>query len=150
MNRTDDARLIHRCLQGDRDAFAALVERYQVLVCSLAYSTCGSLSRSEDIAQETFLAAWRNLPRLRQPESFKSWLCGIARNLSHDERRRAARNPTDAAEPWPGTVEPADPAPQPGEAAMSHEEEALLWRTLQRLPPNYRESLILFYREGRS
>ncbi|HVR37048.1 MAG TPA: sigma-70 family RNA polymerase sigma factor, partial [Methylomirabilota bacterium] len=47
-------------------------------------------------------------------------------------------------------VEPADPAPQPGEAAMSHEEEALLWRTLQRLPPNYRESLILFYREGRS
>ena len=51
-----DAELVARSLAGDHEAFGAVVERYQSLVCSLAYSATGSLGRSEEIAQETFLS----------------------------------------------------------------------------------------------
>src|SRR5262245_17672113 len=56
-----DAELVTACLAGDREAFACVVERYQRLLCSLAYSATGSLSASEDLAQEAFLDAWRQL-----------------------------------------------------------------------------------------
>jgi len=48
-------------------------------VCSLAYCATGSLTESEDLAQETFLAAWRQLAELREPSKLRPWLCGIAR-----------------------------------------------------------------------
>src|SRR5437868_4829494 len=51
----DDAQLVAQSLAGDREAFAGIVARYQSLVCSLAYSATGNFSRSEDLAQETFL-----------------------------------------------------------------------------------------------
>src|SRR5512139_2059671 len=77
----NDSELTSRAVEGHRDAFAQIVARYQSLVCSLAYSATGSLSQSEDLAQETFIAAWRGLPTLREPEKLRSWLCSIARNL---------------------------------------------------------------------
>ena len=52
-----DAYLVERTRAGDRAAFAMIVTRYQSLVCSITYNATGSLSLSEDLAQETFLAA---------------------------------------------------------------------------------------------
>jgi RNA polymerase sigma factor (sigma-70 family) len=77
----NDAKLVSATLAGDRDAFGQIVTRYQSLICSLAYSATGSLGQSEDLAQETFITAWRQLRELRDPEKLRSWLCGIARNL---------------------------------------------------------------------
>ncbi len=57
-----DVQLVEWSLTGDRDAFRKIVERYQSLVCSITYNATGSLSLSEDIAQETFVAAWKQLP----------------------------------------------------------------------------------------
>jgi len=56
----NDAELVEQSLAGDRQAFGRIVGRYQSLVCALAYSATGSRSRSEDLAQETFVAAWRD------------------------------------------------------------------------------------------
>jgi DNA-directed RNA polymerase specialized sigma24 family protein len=53
-----DDQLWQRSRQGDREAFGRIVERYQSLICSLAYSACGDLAQSEDLGQEAFLAAW--------------------------------------------------------------------------------------------
>jgi DNA-directed RNA polymerase specialized sigma24 family protein len=78
---SNDTELTNCALAGQRDAFAQIVARYQSLVCSLAYSATGSLSLSEDIAQETFIAAWKGLRTLREPEKLRPWLCGIARNV---------------------------------------------------------------------
>ena len=58
----NDAELVGKSLAGNRDAFGQIIARYQSLVCSLAYSATGSLSQSEDLAQETFVAAWHNWP----------------------------------------------------------------------------------------
>src|SRR5450631_547412 len=89
----DDASLVARSLAGSRDAFGRIVSRYQSLICSVAYSATGSISHSEDLAQETFLAAWKDLRSLREPERLRPWLCGIARNVVQNSRRRESLEP---------------------------------------------------------
>jgi len=69
-----DVALVAGALAGNREAFGQLVSRYQSSVCSLAYSACGNISQSEDMAQETFIIAWRKLEELEEPAKFKSWL----------------------------------------------------------------------------
>jgi RNA polymerase sigma factor (sigma-70 family) len=146
----DDADLVARSLAGSGDAFAGIVSRYQALVCSIAYSATGSLSQSEDLAQETFLSAWRELRGLREPSRLRSWLCGIARNLVNNSLRRQGREPATQAEPLEAAETTAAQAPLPPEQAISKEEEQILWRSLERIPDAYREPLVLFYREQQS
>src|SRR5580765_3771392 len=92
-----DSELVTQSLSGNRDAFGRIVARYQSLLCSLAYSATGSLSQSEDLAQETFVTAWKQLADLREPEKLRSWLCRISRNLTYDAVRRHGREPTHKA-----------------------------------------------------
>src|SRR5579863_5441489 len=94
-----DADLVSGAMAGDRDAFSRIVSRYQVLICSLAYSRIGNLGMSEDIAQETFITAWKHLRLLREPEKLRGWLCGIVRNRIHKSLEREGRQPAHDAEP---------------------------------------------------
>lgn len=145
-----DAELVSRTLAGDRDAFSRIVSRYQVLICSLAYSRIGHLGLSEDVAQETFITAWKHLRLLREPEKLRAWLCGIVRNRIRKSLQREGREPVQVAEP----LELVDDSPAhgalPSEQTIGREEEAILWRSLERIPELYREPLILFYREHQS
>lgn len=145
-----DTELVALSLTGNRDAFGRIVERYQSLVCALAFSATGNVARSEDLAQETFLNAWRHLGDLREPAKLRPWLCGIVRTLSKAERRRLGCEPAvPAAEPTE-----LDELPAGGQSltaqVMSNEEVALMWREVGQLPENYREPFVLFYREHRS
>jgi RNA polymerase sigma factor (sigma-70 family) len=146
----NDAELVGASLSGDRDAFGQIVARYQSLVCSLAYSATGSLSQSEDLAQETFVAAWKQLSGLREPEKLRAWLCGIARNLINNSLRKQGREPSHRAESLEEISESHSPEPLPVEQTISNEEQAILWRSLGRIPEIYREPLVLFYREHQS
>ena len=140
-----DADLLARCLRGEREAFGALVLRYQGIVCAQAYSVCGDFSRSEDVAQEAFVNAWRKLGSLRDHTKFKSWLCGIARHLAlriSEERAREHKRAIAHDELPSGAT--------PHEAMASREEEALVWEALEALPEAYRSTLVLFYREHQS
>src|SRR5580700_6140789 len=94
----NDAELVRRSLAGSRDAFSEIVARYQSLICSLAYSTTGSLTLSEDLAQETFVIAWKQLRQLREPDKLRSWLCSIARSVISGAARRQTREPAHGAE----------------------------------------------------
>ncbi|HEY8994345.1 MAG TPA: sigma-70 family RNA polymerase sigma factor [Lacunisphaera sp.] len=145
---TDDERLIRLHLAGDAAAFRQIVERHQGLVCALAYSACGDVARSEDIAQEVFIAAWKQLPQLREPAKLRGWLCGITRNLGHNALRRAERTPTARAAELPADL--SAEAPDPREHAMGADEAGLIWGALGGLPESYREPMVLFYREGQS
>src|SRR5882762_32260 len=95
----NDAELVSGTLTGNRDAFGQIVSKYQSLICSLAYSATGSLGQSEDLAQETFITAWKRLRHLREPAKLRSWLCGIARNRINNSLRREGREPLSRAEP---------------------------------------------------
>jgi RNA polymerase sigma factor (sigma-70 family) len=145
-----DASLVAQSVAGNRPAFAQIVSRYQALVCSVAYSATGSLSHSEDLAQETFLSAWRQLRGLREPERLAGWLCGIARNLAHNRLRQDGREPAAAALPIEAANDTPVDDPAPVESAMRSEEQAILWRSLARIPETYREPLVLYYREQQS
>src|SRR5258705_760377 len=94
----NDAELVVASLAGNRDAFGQIVSRYQGLISSLAYSATGSLGQSEDLAQETFITAWKHLRHLREPSRLRSWLCGIARNRINNCLRREGREPLRGAE----------------------------------------------------
>jgi RNA polymerase sigma factor (sigma-70 family) len=143
-------RLVAACLGGDREAFSRIVERYQRLLCSLAYSATGRLSESEDLAQEAFVDAWRQLHTLREPQKLRPWLCGILRYKVGRLRRCDGQEPVlkaemlEVAEELPSAEEPA------ASAAIDKEEQAILWSALERVPELYREPLVLYYRENRS
>src|SRR5207302_374125 len=102
---------------------------------------------SEDVAQEVYLAAWQELPTLRNPASFLPWLRQLARNRAHDElraRRRRPQAPEAALEAL------ADPRPTASEALATLDEHQALAAALDELPDDAREVLALYYREGRS
>jgi len=145
-----DRDLVTESLAGDRDAFGKIVSRYQSLICSLAYSATGSLGQSQDLAQETFITAWKHLRLLRERHKLRSWLCGIVRCLIGKALRRDGREPVHGAE----SLDVVDESPArdalPSERLITVEEEAILWRSIERIPGIYREPLILFYREHQS
>jgi len=146
----NDAELVSGTLAGNRDAFGQIVSRYQSLICSLAYSATGSLGQSEDLAQETFITAWKHLGHLRERHKLRAWLCGIARNRINNFLRREGREPIREAESLENVPESHSPEPLPAEQTISNEEQAILWRSLERIPEIYREPLVLFYREHQS
>jgi RNA polymerase sigma factor (sigma-70 family) len=108
------------------------------------------VSRSEDLAQETFVSAWTQLAELREPAKLRPWLCSIARFLISKEFRRQGREPDHAAESLEAADEWVSPEPLPPDQVISDEEKAILWRSLERIPEIYREPLVLFYREHQS
>jgi RNA polymerase sigma factor (sigma-70 family) len=145
-----DADLVARSLKGDSSAFSLIVVRHQSLVCALAYSTVGNLAESEDLAQETFVTAWKQLGDLREPEKLRAWLCGIVRYLALNFRRREGRKPTHFAEDLESVRTLSAAEPTPATRAIQRDEEAILWREMEQIPEIYREPLILFYRQHKS
>ena len=94
-----DTSLVTESLKGNREAYGRIVARYQTLICSLAYSGTGNLCQSAGrCAGNPFIAAWKQLANLREPQKLRSWLCGIARNLICDALRKQGREPSHAAE----------------------------------------------------
>lgn len=85
-----DEREIHLVTQaqhGDRQAFAELVYNYREGVINVAYRMCGDPGLAEDIAQDTFIRAWQNLPKYQPKAPFKSWVYRIATNATLDVLR---------------------------------------------------------------
>ena len=138
-----DAELLEASRRGERGAFGALVERYQHMVCAITYSRTRDQALSEDVAQETFIAAWKQLDQLREPGRLRSWLCGIARNLARKARRRSDRE-TPIEEPIVAAGE------SPFEAVSGAQAERVVGEALSRVPETYRDVLVLYYREQRS
>jgi RNA polymerase sigma factor (sigma-70 family) len=130
---------------GDRDAFGRLVDATRALVTSIALAVVRDVPVSEDVAQEVYLAAWRDLPRLRQPGSFLPWLRQLTRNRAHDQVR-ARRPMVDAS----GGHDLVDPQPDAAQQLEAAEQQAAVAAAFEALPDDAREVVTLFYREGRS
>ncbi|MGB2897315.1 MAG: sigma-70 family RNA polymerase sigma factor [Anaerolineales bacterium] len=79
---------IDRATQGDDDAFAQIVDNYQVPVYNLCYRMLGNKEEAEDAAQESFLRAYRNLKRYDPNRKFATWLLSIASHYCIDRLRR--------------------------------------------------------------
>lgn len=139
-----EAELVAASRRGERDAFAELVRRCTNMVDAVAYAATRDRSLSEDIAQDTFVVAWRELERLRDASALRPWLCKIARNLAHKARRRRAheRETVDADRIAVDRT--------PYDAVREQQVEQLVDTALAKIPEAYREILVLFYYEQQS
>src|SRR5688500_13678405 len=99
-----DGELVDRSRAGDREAFGQLVERHQALVFAVALAATRERTRAEDVAQEAFVSAWRELGKLREHERFGAWVAGIARNVARGQRRTWARRQREAERAPPPEV----------------------------------------------
>ena len=145
-----DIELLHKCLKGSSDAFGGIVAKYQSLVCAITYSATGGAALSEDMAQETFVNAWRNLPQLKDLSTFRVWLCSIARNVVRNYLRDKKQYPVTRGVQMESFDHIAGGGSEPVDTAISKEEKAAVWQALQRIPEEYREPLVLFYRQEQS
>ncbi len=147
---TSETDLLQASLAGSKEAFGTIVGRYQSLICGITYSTTGDFSKSEELAQETFVRAWRELRQLRDLGRFRAWLCMIARNAARKSIRRQDTDVVDGAMRLEETeaIESAEPGPV--EHAISKEQETVVWQALREVPETYREPLVLFYRQQQS
>ena len=149
-NGSSDRTLIQQSLTGDQQAYGRIVQRYQSLVCSVAYSRCGDLAMSEDLAQEAFIVAWQKLADLTDLEKFKSWICTIVRNLANRASQRSARQSAASSVEFEAVAELPAGTSSPDQRMISQEQEQLVWQALSDMPENYREPMVLFYRQEQS
>ena len=87
----DETALIHRAATGDALAWEPLVQAHQKAVFRLSYLLLGDPDDAEDVAQETFLRAWKYLKRFDSTRPLRPWLLSIASNLASNRRRSAGR-----------------------------------------------------------
>lgn len=147
----DDAQLIARSLKRDHEAFGLLIDRHAAAIINLAYRMVGNRAEAEDLAQETFLAAFKSLTTFRADSKFSTWLYRIASNKCKDwlrvKRPGQGLHDVDVDESLDVHVA-EDRTP---EHLLSQQQVALeLEQAIQRLPPLYREAFILKHVEGLS
>src|SRR5205085_11401428 len=116
MDATEAAAVLARARQGDSDAFRALVERHSRSVFRLAFRMTGNEQDAEDVVQESFLRAYRQLGRFESRANFGTWLYRIVANCSVDHMRaKKARHDQTGSESLDEAEEaPATRRPGPG------------------------------------
>ena len=141
---TEEHRLVRAAQDGDRPAFAALVEHYWERLHRWLYRLTRDPHAAEDLAQEAFLKAFAHLDRFRPGTNFRAWLFRIAHNAFANHHRARARQ----RERLPGDL----PAPERGpvEEVLSHEALREVAEAVNALPVEFRAALLLRVEEGLS
>lgn len=140
MSANEDQADVERVLAGDISAFEGIVRRWQSPLINLAYRFCHERGRSEELAQEAFLRAYRALGQWRQESVFSTWLFALATNLFRSELRRIpVRNVS-----LDDIAEPSDARASDG-GLEDRDRDLTVRRAVDALPAKYREALLLFY-----
>jgi RNA polymerase sigma factor (sigma-70 family) len=145
--RTDDGSIIHRCLNGESEAFGILVDKYREGIYAFAYAKLRDFRDAQDVTQEVFVKAYTDLRTLRRRESFSFWLYRIAATRCklwvRTQSRRIDRDFIE--DQAPGILE--DSSLESYRASQMGES---VWEALDLLPDAYREVLIMHYFGGMS
>jgi RNA polymerase sigma factor (sigma-70 family) len=139
-----DAELVCAALGGAREPFAELVRRHWGTAVRLAARVLGSTELARDAAQEAVVAAMTDLERLRSPDSFGAWFCGIALNVARRWRRQLQ------AETLRTELDEAGDVPGPAESAEAADLRARVHAAVATLANGQREAVWLFYLQGLS
>ena len=139
--------LVQRAQRGDQEAFCELVEAWAGPVRCIALAASPDARTAEDLAQTTFLEAWRRLHQLRDPAAFGGWLRRIARSACRDAARRRAVRP-DLGLPGTPVVAPVSDSPE--YRAEEHQAQRRLLAALAAMDESEREVLLLYHLEDRT
>src|SRR5258707_5207376 len=144
MDATEAAAVLDRARQGDSEAFRALVEQHSRSAFRLAFRMTGNEQDAEDVVQESFIKAYRQLGRFESRANFGTWLYRIVANCSVDlMRSKQARHDQVRGDSLDeGSMElPAVDAPGPERMAQSAEIQARVQHALHELSPLERPAL---------
>jgi len=153
LSELPDENLIALSAQGHPEAFDEIVGRYDRRIINFLYRVVGDYAVSEELAQETFLRAYRAADRFDTARRFSTWLYTIARNLASNElrrRSRVARHFTIREDDWDhqSVQQLADTATGPMRRLEAEELRANLEQAMGRLSSDQRQALILAEYEG--
>jgi RNA polymerase sigma-70 factor (ECF subfamily) len=149
----DEAAMIAEILAGQTDAFHELIRPHERSVYLMALSLLHNEAEAEDVAQEAFIKAYRNLGRFRSESRFSTWLIAIALNEARARLRRKQPRLTDSIDDPDGSIVPAqltDWREIPSETLERQEMRSLIRRALAALPLAYREVFVLRELEERN
>jgi RNA polymerase sigma-70 factor (ECF subfamily) len=138
-----DYDLVRRAIGGDEGAFETLVHDNQRMVYALALRMLRNPTAAEDVAQEAFVKAYRNLETFRSDGRFSTWIYRITYNTAIDQIRKR-KDEVELAD-WDG----ASDTETPEEGLISSETSRQVREALQRISPEYRRALEMFYFAGK-
>jgi len=148
-----DAELVARFQEGDRSAFDTLVSRHSTRAYQIAYGVLGNREDAEEVAQDVFVRVYRALPKFRGDAEFTTWMYRIALNLARNKYRwnkcRGIQKnisidaPIENNNDGESTFELPDTDGPPDETLLNRELEQIVLGEIQKLPPIYREALVL-------
>jgi RNA polymerase sigma-70 factor (ECF subfamily) len=145
MSEYSDEQLVMEALDGSHRAFGQLVKQYQYRVLRTIASIIGDEQAAQDLGQETFLSAWRNLAKLKEKEKFGRWLSRIAINLSKDWLRDQRKHQENTVSLEENVVLPT--------SELRYQSDKLrqeVWDAIDELAEERREVVILHYINGYS
>ena len=142
-----DREVVRQVLDGSKESYGILIERYQNLAYRLALRMLGDLDMSQDAVQEAFIIGYQNLERLENPGAFSSWIAGITKNTCRSILRDWKKHPVSLEYLAEIGIEPGDSG-----NPSSYDKELIeaVRRLLPTLPEKYREVVELRYTEGHS
>ncbi len=143
--RRDDARLIRVFLEGDESAFEEIVRRYRQMVYFAAIKMVGNHDDADDVAQKTFISAYKNLKGFQGKSSLKTWLYRItmnySKNLIRDRRRHVGEEVFENTATYESDVQ---------DRMERQQQRKSIDEAMESLPPRQREVLHLRAQQGLS
>lgn len=140
-----ESKLIAQSLAGDPEAYAALVQQHQQMIRAVTFRMTGSPEDAEELAQDAFLRAYRQLGTFNGTSRFSTWLCKIAINLSLDWRRCEIRRDTNHAK-WTAELVSENNS----DGGFPDEPSRRVQEALNRLPAKQRAAIVLTIYENQS
>ena len=150
-----DVEVVAQVRRGDHDAFRILVERHSRAVFRVAYRLTGHEQDAEDVVQETFLRAYRQIGQFESRSSFATWLYRIAFNCAHDLLRQRPKPGSrasldDEAEGKKLDLADGSPSSDPGHVLASSRLGACLREAMADLTSQERAAFVMRHYEGLS
>ncbi len=127
-----DEKVVRACIEGDKAAYAVLVNRHYRHVFALCLGVLGNVHDAEDIAQDAMLKGLEKIKKLGRGEQFEAWILQIAKNLCIDFLRRRKRVKPLVSE-------------QTMQAGQKSQENHELEQAIKRLPQELRMPLVMYY-----
>jgi len=140
-----DSLCMRSIAEGDREAFANLVERWQTRLINFFYRSTSNRADAEDLAQETFIELYRVAPRYEARGTFNAFIFTVARRRLIDSYRKKARRPLDYIDPTDFAMQQ-----QAEESDHTREIEEAFHRALATLPDNHRHAILMLQQQGLS
>jgi RNA polymerase sigma-70 factor, ECF subfamily len=136
MNSSGD--LVNRVCQGDQDAFRLIFERYSRPVIGFIYDMVSNRELAEELAQETFVRAFRGIQGMNRETKLSTWLFGIARNVARESLRARVRANRQIDLEDETVMDLSDNKPVPVDRLLSKELNELIRRALEALDEDKR------------